>query len=146
MEELSASVVLIAILLGVLIVVVFDVFCLVRLGTADTVHIVPRLVWAVLIVGLSPVGGLAYLAAQRLRRRSPEPIAMRPRPLPANAGYYGPSLTGYNQPRASQAGHAITVVAVAGAGYLAIAGQVLWAAAIVAVLVTIAFLRNTPPG
>lgn len=146
MEELSASVVLIAILLGVLIVVVFDVFCLVRLGTADTVHVVPRLLWAVLIVGLSPVGGLAYLAAQRLRRRSSEPIAMRPTPLPANAGYYGPSLRGYSQPRASQAGHAITVVAVSGAVYLAIAGQVLWAAAIVAVLVTIAFLRNTPPG
>jgi hypothetical protein len=44
-------------LLGVLLVVVFDVFCLLRLGTADTAHFVSRFVWAVLIVGASPLGG-----------------------------------------------------------------------------------------
>jgi hypothetical protein len=36
MEGLAASVVLIAILLGVLLVVVFDIFCLLHLGKADT--------------------------------------------------------------------------------------------------------------
>jgi membrane protein implicated in regulation of membrane protease activity len=73
MEGLSASVVLIGILLGVLLVVVFDIFCLLRLGTADTGHFVPRFAWAVLIVGVSPAGGVVYLLAQRLRRRFREP-------------------------------------------------------------------------
>jgi hypothetical protein len=68
MEGLLASIVLIAVMLGVLLVVVFDVFCLLRLGTADTAHLVPRFVWAVLIVGTSPIGGLVYLLAQRLPR------------------------------------------------------------------------------
>ena len=64
MAGLSASVVVIAILLGVLLVVAFDVFCLLRLGgTAEAAHIVPRFVWAVLIVGASPIGGLVYLLA-----------------------------------------------------------------------------------
>ncbi|HEX4287776.1 MAG TPA: hypothetical protein VH021_02605 [Trebonia sp.] len=83
MEGLSASVVLIAILLGLLLVVAFDVFCLLRLGTADTAHFVPRFAWAVVIIGVSPLGGVAYLLAQRLRKRFPEPVTMRPRPLPA---------------------------------------------------------------
>jgi hypothetical protein len=81
MQGLLASVVLIAILLGVLFVVVFDVFCLLRLGTADTAHFVPKFVWAVLIVCISPIGGLVYLAAQRLTKRSPEPPTTRTRPL-----------------------------------------------------------------
>ena len=76
MEGLSASVVLIGILLGVTLVVVFDVFCLLRLGTADNAHFLPRFAWAVLIVGASPIGGLVYLLAQRLRKRSPEPLAI----------------------------------------------------------------------
>jgi len=54
MAGLSASVVLIAILLGILLVIVFDVFCLLRLGTSGTAHLVPRFVWAVLIVVFSP--------------------------------------------------------------------------------------------
>ncbi len=37
-------------------------------------------------------------------------------------------------------------MAIAGAAYLAQAGQILAAAAITAVLVSIAFLRSTPPG
>jgi hypothetical protein len=65
--------VLIAILLGVLLVVVFDVFCLLHLGKADTAHFLPKFVWAVLIVCISPIGGLVYLLAQRLPKRSPEP-------------------------------------------------------------------------
>jgi len=58
MEGLAASVVLIAILLGVLLVVVFDVFCLLHLGKADTAHFLPKFVWAGLIVCVSPIGGL----------------------------------------------------------------------------------------
>ena len=73
MEGLAASIVLIAILLGVLLVVVFDVFCLLHLGKADTAHFLPKFVWAVLIVFTSPLGGLVYLLAQRLPKRSPEP-------------------------------------------------------------------------
>ena len=91
MEGLSASVVLIGILLCLLLVVAFDVFCLLRLGTADTGHLVPRFAWAVVIVGASPIGGLVYLLAQRLRTRSPEPMAMRPRPLPRGEAWHGPT-------------------------------------------------------
>lgn len=73
MEGLAASVVLLAILLGVLLVVVFDVFCLLHLGKADTAYFLPKFVWAVLIVCISPIGGVVYLLAQRLPKRSPEP-------------------------------------------------------------------------
>jgi hypothetical protein len=73
MEGLAASVVVIAILLGVLLVVVFDVLCLLYLGKADTAHFLLKFVWAVLIVCTSPIGGLVYLLAQRLPKRSPEP-------------------------------------------------------------------------
>ena len=146
MEELSASAVVIAALLGILLVVVFDAFCLVRLGTADTGHVVPRFAWAVLIVGCSPVGGLAYLLVQRLRRRSPEPITMRPRPLRSHYAWHGPWLAEYRQPPPSPVGHAVTVVAIAGVALLALAGELLVAAGILVCLVVIAFLRNTPPG
>jgi hypothetical protein len=153
MEGLSASVVLIAILLGVLLVVVFDVFCLLRLGTADTAHFVPRFVWAVLIVGASPIGGLVYLLAQRLRKRSPEPMTMRPRPLLGSPrpllgskAWYGPPRGGYGYSPASPEGHAVAVAAVAGAVYLGLAGQVLAAAAVAVALVIIVFLKGTPPG
>src|SRR3984885_6983426 len=105
MEGLSASVALIGILLGVLLVVVFDVFCLLRLGTANTAHFVPRFVWALLIVGTSPIGGLVYLLAQRLRMRSPEPMTMRPRPLPGSNAWYGPALVEYRRSPASPEGH-----------------------------------------
>jgi hypothetical protein len=143
MEGISASVVLIAILLGVLLVVVFDVFCLLRLGTADNAHFVPRFVWAVLIVGASPIGGLVYLLAQRPRKRSSEPVTVRARLLGSKAGY-GPPRAGYSHSPASPVGHAVTVVAIAGAVYLAQAGQVLVAAAVAAALVIIAFLKGAP--
>jgi hypothetical protein len=145
-EGLSASVVLIAILLGVLLLVVFDIFCLLRLGTSGTAHFVPRFVWAVLIVGISPIGGLVYLLAQRLRKRSPEPVAMRPSPSAGSRGSYGPALAEYNHAPASPLGHGVAVMAIAGAAYLAQAGQILAAAAITVVLVIIAFLKGTPPG
>jgi len=147
MEGLLASVVLIAILLGVLLVVVFDVFCLLRLGTADTAHFVPRFVWAVLIVGTSPIGGLVYLLAQRLRKRSPEPMTMRPRPpLLGSKAWYGRARGEYSRSPASPEGHAVAVVAIAAAVYLALAGKVLDAAAVAVVLVIIVFLKSTPPG
>jgi membrane protein implicated in regulation of membrane protease activity len=146
MEGLSASAVVIAILLGILLLVVFDAFCLVRLGTADTAHVVPRFAWAVLIVCCSPLGGLAYLLVQRLRRRSPEPLTMRPRPLRSGYAWHGPWLAEYKHAPASPAGHAVTVVAIAGAVLLAEAGELLVAVGILVCLVIIAFLRNTPPG
>jgi hypothetical protein len=40
----------------------------------------------------------------------------------------------------------VAAVAVAGAAYLALAGQLLAAAAIAVVLVIIVFLKSTPPG
>jgi hypothetical protein len=56
LEGLAASVVPLAILLGVLLVVAFDIFCLLHLGKADTAHFLPKFVWAVLIVCISPLG------------------------------------------------------------------------------------------
>jgi len=125
MAGLSASVVLIAIFLGVLLVVVFDVFCLLRLaGTVGTAHFVPRSVWAVLIVGTGPVGGLVYLLAQRLRKLSPEPVTMRPGPLPRSGAWYGPARRKNGRsPRWLEGGHAVAVVAIAGAVYLVLAGK-----------------------
>ncbi len=146
MEGLAASVVLITILLGVLLVVVFDIFCLLRLGTADTAHFVPRFVWAVLIVGASPIGGLVYLLAQRLRKRSPEPVTMRPRPLLGSKAWYGPAREGHSRSPASPVGHAVGVVAIAGAVYLVLAGQVLAAVGVAVALMTIVFLKSTPGG
>jgi hypothetical protein len=146
MEGLSASVVLIAILLGVLLVVVFDGFCLLRLGTANTAHFVPRFVWAVLIVGTSPIGGLVYLLAQRLRRRSPEPMTIRPRPLLGSKAWYGPASAEYSRSPSSTVGHGVAVVAIAGAAYLAQAGQILAAGAIAVPLVIIVSLKSMPPG
>ena len=43
-------------------------------------------------------------------------------------------------------GHGAAALAIACTAYLAQAGQILAAAAITVVLVTIAFLKNTPPG
>jgi hypothetical protein len=147
MAGLSASVAVIAILLGVLLVVAFDVFCLLRLGgTADAAHFVPRFVWAVLIVGASPVGGLVYLLAQRLRKRSPEPMTMRPRPLLVSAAGHGAAPAQYRRSPASPVGHGLTVVAIGGAAYLVVAGKILDAAAVTAVLAIVVFLKSTAPG
>lgn len=72
MEGLAASVVLIAILLGVLLLVVFDGFCLVYLAAADGVSFLPKWAWTVVIVCVSPVGGLVYLLSRRHHpKRSP---------------------------------------------------------------------------
>jgi hypothetical protein len=147
MHGFLASVVLIAILLGVLLVVVFDVFCLLRLGTADTAHFVPKFVWAVLIVCISPIGGLVYLAAQRLTKRSPEPPTTRTGPLLGGKAWYGPASGGYrHSPASLEGGHAMAVVALAGAVYLALAGKVLDAGAVAVALVIIVFLKSTSAG
>jgi len=72
MEGLAASVVLIAILFGVLLVVAFDLFCLAYLGTTHRVRFLSKLAWAVVIVCVSPFGGLVFLLSQRQPKRSPE--------------------------------------------------------------------------
>jgi predicted lysophospholipase L1 biosynthesis ABC-type transport system permease subunit len=73
MEGLAAAVVLIAVLLGVLLVVAFDLFCLVHLMARDNrVRFLPKLAWAVAIVCISPFGGLVYLlSAARLTPYAP---------------------------------------------------------------------------
>jgi membrane protein implicated in regulation of membrane protease activity len=146
MGGLAASVVLVVIMLGVLLVVVFDVFCLLRVATADTAPVLPRFAWAVLILCTSPIGGLVYLLAQRLSKRSPEPLTMRPRPLLGQKAWYGPAREGHGRSPASAEGHAVAVVAIAAAVYLALAGQVLAVAAVAVTLVIIVFLKSTPPG
>jgi hypothetical protein len=114
MDGLLASVVLIAILLGVLLL----------------------------------VGGLVYLLArraQRLSRRSPAPEAMRPGPLLGHKPWFGPESGGYRYSPASPEGHAVALVAIGGAVYLAQAGQVLASVAVVAAMVIIVFVKGTPP-
>ncbi len=71
MQGLAASVVLMAVLAGVVLAVAFDLYCLVHLAAADRVRVLPRLAWAVAIVCVSPFGGVAYLLWQRQSRRSP---------------------------------------------------------------------------
>jgi hypothetical protein len=57
----AALPVMLAVLVGILLVVAFDLFCLVHLVAADRVRFPPKLVWAVAIVCISPLGGLVYL-------------------------------------------------------------------------------------
>jgi len=146
MEGLAASVALIAILLGVLLVGVFDVFCLLHLGKADTAHFLPKFAWAILIVCTGPIGGLVYLLTQRLPKRSLEPETMRATPLLGRKAWFGPTRGQYGHSPASPEGHAVGIVAIAAAVYLILAGQVLAAAVVVGALVTIVFLKGTPPG
>ena len=62
MEGLAAAAVVIAVLLGVLLVVAFDLFCLARLmARDDRLGFLPKVAWAVAIVCVSPFGGLVYL-------------------------------------------------------------------------------------
>jgi hypothetical protein len=72
MEGLAAAVVLIAVLLGIVLVVGFDLYCLIRLAARDEHGPLHKLAWAVFIVCLSPFGGLVYLlAAARLTPYAP---------------------------------------------------------------------------
>jgi hypothetical protein len=86
MQGIAAAVVLIAILLGVLLVVAFDLFCLVHLAAADRVRFLPKLAWAVLIVCTSPFGGAAYLLCQHQPRRSRNPPRVPPPSVGASFG------------------------------------------------------------
>jgi hypothetical protein len=65
MEGLAAAVVLIAVLLGVLLVVAFDLFCLVHLAASERPRRLAKLAWAAVIVCVSPLGGAAYLLFHR---------------------------------------------------------------------------------
>ncbi len=145
MGGVAASVVVIAVFLAVLLVLAFDVFCLLRLWAADTAHFLPAFVWAVLIVCTSPIGGLVYLAAQRLPKRSPEPVTMRTQPLLGRKAWFGPAAGGDGHFPASPQGHAVGVVAIAATVYLILAGQALAVALVVVALVVIVFLKVTSP-
>jgi Phospholipase_D-nuclease N-terminal len=73
MEGLAASVVLVAILLGLLLLVGFNVLCLVHLAATDQVRFLPKWGWAVVIVCIHTLGGVVYLLSQHQWRRSPQP-------------------------------------------------------------------------
>jgi Phospholipase_D-nuclease N-terminal len=72
-EGLAAAVALIVILLGILLVVAFDLFCLVDLAASNRARFLPKPAWAVVIVCISPLGGLGYLLSRR-RPRWPHPL------------------------------------------------------------------------
>ncbi len=73
MEGLAASVALIAILLGLLLLAAFDGFCLVYLAAADRSSFLPKWAWALAIVCVSPFGGIVYLFSRRHHpKRSPD--------------------------------------------------------------------------
>src|ERR1700761_3639730 len=144
MGGLVAAVAVIAIFLGLLLTVVFDAFCLLRLWAAGNAPFAPKAAWAVLIVCTSPLGGLLYLLARRGPQRSPDPVATRARPLLGGKAWFGPAA-GRGRSPASAKGHAVGAVAIAMAGYLFAAGQ-LWAAALVVLaLVITVFLKATSP-
>jgi membrane protein implicated in regulation of membrane protease activity len=71
MEGFAAAVIAIAIVLGLLFALVLMVFCLVHISTDDEVRFLPRWAWAIVVVCVSPLGGLAFLLSQHLRPRSP---------------------------------------------------------------------------
>lgn len=81
MEGLAAAAVLIAIFVGVLLVVAFDVFCLARLAVRDERGFRRKVAWAVTIVCTSPFGGLVYLfsSVNRLTPYAPRIGDGRPR-------------------------------------------------------------------
>lgn len=66
MEAFAAAVVAIAIILGALLLVAFLVYCLVHIFTTERVPLLPRWLWAVAVVFVSPLGGLVYLLSQYL--------------------------------------------------------------------------------
>ena len=70
MGGVAASVTLIPILLGVMLLVAFDLFCLLRLAVSGPAGLILRLGWAAAIVCVSPLGGIAYLFSTRWARVS----------------------------------------------------------------------------
>jgi len=103
---------------------------------------------AILLSVMLMAGGLVYLVArraQRLSRRSSESVILRPRPLLGCEPWFGPGSGGYPYSPASPEGHAVGLVGIAGAVYLAQADQVLGAAAVAVAMVFIVFVKCTPP-
>ncbi|MFZ0128316.1 MAG: PLDc N-terminal domain-containing protein [Candidatus Dormiibacterota bacterium] len=63
-----ASATLVAALVPLLVVVVgFDVFCLVDIARAKRAAYLPRWAWAILCVTISPLAGIVYLAVGKPR-------------------------------------------------------------------------------
>jgi len=71
---------------------------------------------------------------------------MRPRPLLGSKAWYGSARAEHSRSPASPEGHAVAVVAIAGAVYLDLAGQVLAATVVAVALVTIVCLKSTRHG
>jgi hypothetical protein len=78
MEGAAAAIVLVAIVLGILVLVAFDLFCLIKVVADDRAAVLPKLAWAVFIVCVSPLGGVVYL----LSRTRPRRAASGPAPVP----------------------------------------------------------------
>src|SRR5215469_14945496 len=103
---------------------------------------------AILLSVMLMAGGLGYLLArraQRLSRRSSESVILRPRPLLGREPWFGPGSRGYRYSPASPEGHAVGLVGIAAAVYLAQPDQVLGAAAVAVAMVFIVFVKSTPP-
>jgi hypothetical protein len=77
-SDLAAAAAATGIMLAVAAVTAFDLYCLARVRDEDRPRFLPAPARAMLIAGVSPAGGAAYL----LCRRSPGPPARAPRPVP----------------------------------------------------------------
>jgi hypothetical protein len=89
---------------------------------------------AILLGFLLMVGAFVYLLARRLSKRSPKPVI-----LPGRKPWFGPARGAYRYSPASPEGHAVGVVTIAAATYLAQAGQVLGSVVVVVTMVLIVF-------
>jgi hypothetical protein len=67
MEGLEASVVLIAVFLGIVLAVILDLYCLLHLGATERARFLPKPAWAAVIVCVSPLGAGTYLLCHRRR-------------------------------------------------------------------------------
>lgn len=114
-------------------------------GTADAAHLVPRFVWAVLIVGTSPIGGLVYLLAQRLRSRSPGADDHAAKAIAGKRSMVRSRARGVRRSPAAPVSHGVAAVVISAVVYLVLAGKVMDASAVTIVLVTIVFFQSTAP-
>lgn len=97
---------------------------------------------AVMLGVLLAIGGVVYLLAHRLSKRSLEPVTVRPRPLLGHKAWYGPAPERHRYSPASIEGHAVAVVGIAAAVYLAQAGQGPAAAVVAITLAISVFLKS----
>jgi hypothetical protein len=81
-SDLAAAAAATGIMLAIAAVIAFDLYCLARVLDDGRPRFLPAPAWALLIVGVSPAGGAAYLLCRRWPRRSPGPPARAPRPVP----------------------------------------------------------------